>query len=202
MSPLKKVFGLFLASLMDIGSGIIITWLVWTLLVLEIHWYTYIFGIFFSMAPDLDILAPLVRELLGGRAGDSSHKALPTHYPLVMIGAVGAVLWVFLCGNHALLASTCLFIHFFHDSWQSGERGPGVRWLAPFKESYYQIFSRHRAGERLQLFLVVSPRRVEETFKETLEEWLTAIFFRFTFENVIGIVTFLLSIILARYSLR
>ncbi len=202
MSPLKKVFGLFLASLMDIGSGIIVTWLVWRLLVLEIHWYHYVFGILFSMAPDLDILAPLVRELFGGQAGDSSHKALPTHYPLVMIGAIGGVLWLFRFDSWAMLASICLFIHFVHDSWQSQEKGPGVRWLAPLGKNYYQIFSRHRAGDELQLFLVVSPQRVEETFKETLEEWLNAIFFRFTLENVIGIITFLLSIILALYSLQ
>ncbi len=196
MSPLKKIVGLGLALMLDIGSGIIITRLLFVTLTLDVHWYDYSLGAFFSMLPDLDVLAPIVKELLGGSKGDSSHKALPTHYPLVMMPVAGLALLCMAPSHYALLTVICLFMHFVHDSWQSQEKGPGVRWLAPFGRRYYQILSRHSANGRFHLFLTVSPKRVQETFKETLEEWLNSRFFCFTLENLIGVATFIIGVLI------
>jgi len=93
--------------------------------------------------------------------------------------------------QYALLAATCLLVHFFHDSWQSQEDGPGVRWLAPFGKRYYQVLSMNAKGEPIRLLLVVSPEHLEHAFGITAEYWLNTTFFRFSWENAIGISLFL-----------
>jgi len=194
MGPFKKVFGLWLATLPDIGSGIIAVRFIGWLYDTEISWSYYAAGIFFALLPDLDMLFPLAREFICGDDADSSHKALPTHYPLIMLPTIVFPLLFMNQSYFAFLAGVCLLVHYFHDSWQSGEKGPGVRWLAPFGKNYYQILSRRAKGERIRLFLVVSPEQVAQRFEETLEEWLNLIFFHPTWENAIGISIFLLAI--------
>lgn len=206
MSSLKKLFGLGLASMLDAGTGMIMTQVIGWLLHWHIAWYNYLVGIIFAMLPDVDMIFQYIQEFSGGDESDSSHKALPTHYPPVMIPTVSILTWI-ACAllsvstNYALLAILCLLAHYFHDSWQSQENGPGVRWLAPFKKEYYQLFSKHARGGSIKLFLVVSPERVERTFQETLEEWLNSIFFRFTWENAIGIAIFTVAVAVAMHNL-
>lgn len=194
MGPFKKLFGLGLTLMLDIGSGILMTHLLWWALGLHIHWYHYLSGIIFAKLPDVDEVIPFAIELLGGPENDSSHKSLPTHYPLLVIPAVTGVALLVAPWPYALLAGVCLFVHFFHDSWQSQEDGPGIRWLAPFGKRYYQVLSRHGKGEPIRLLLVVSPEHLEHAFGITAEYWLNKTFFRFTWENAIGIALFFVGI--------
>ena len=201
MGTLKKLFGMGLSLFMDTGTGVIAVHTVSAVFGRSIEWYDYLIGIFFAVMPDSDMFIPLIVEFTGGDESDSSHKALPTHYPLFMVPFIGGLALLVSPLFYGSLVVTCLLAHFFHDSWQSQENGPGVRWLAPFGKRYYQLLSRHAQGEPLKLVLVVSPERVERAFEETLEEWLESIFFQFTWENTIGIATFTVSICLATHNL-
>jgi hypothetical protein len=193
MSPIKKIFGLGLATIMDVGSGVIITHIIWTMLGLDIHWWNYVIGVLFSILPDFDELVPLTIELLGGPENDSPHKALPTHFPIVATPTAAIILLLIAPQEYAILVSVCLLVHFFHDSWQSQQDGPGVMWLAPFGKNYYQFFSKHAKEEKLKLFLVASPDRVSKCFEMNYEDWLNSKFFRLTWENAIGIMVFLVA---------
>jgi hypothetical protein len=96
----------------------------------------------------------------------------------------------------AWIAIACQFFHFFYDSWQCQQDGPGVRWFAPFGNKYYQVFSRNAKGEPMRLFLVVTPERLEWCFTITNEYWFNTKFFRFTWENAIGIMVFDIAILI------
>ena len=111
-----------------------------------------------------------------------THKGLELLNLLIMWGTILAPTLVIMITKDHFIAMLVIFglaAHYLHDSWQSQERGPGVRWLAPFSDTYYQIFSReYTRGKFYWWFFKVSPERVEKAFKETLEEWLNAIFFK------------------------
>jgi len=193
MSPIKKMIGLGLASTLDVGTGVIITYTVWTVLGLEVGWPQYMFGIIFSMAPDLDLLVPFCKEFAGVKDSDSSHKANVTHYPLVTVPVCFLLVSVFSV-KYAVLVVVCLVMHYIHDSWQSQENGPGIRWFYPFLGGYYQILSKNKKEEKIKIFCKVPPERVKETFQKNLEQWLENKFFQFTWENFIGVLVFVIAV--------
>lgn len=219
MHPLVLLLGIFLAMLMDLGSGILITnalihWLgepsinitPWTNYVSNTQ-VVYGLGMFFALLPDIDLVIPLAKKFLGKFLGklitinqceiDGRHKDKWTHYPIVMIPLATIVMYR-VAPFCSVLALCGLLSHFVHDSWQrdGDKQGGGVRWLAPFGKNYYQFFSRRAKGGKLKLVVSWTPEEVQEVFDETLEQWLSATFLKFTWENAIGIITFLLALAL------
>jgi len=198
----KKLLGIILAVLLDVGTGLIVARFVSVFVFGSIPaWYHYFVGVLSAVLPDFDTFVPLAIDLVTKRNKlDSSHRNNPMHYPLVMISGTFVVLLFF--GFHFwIVVVTCVFVHMVHDSWQSQEIGTWVKWLAPFSKTSWQVLSRERSGAPIQLVLRLGRDRVAR--RETLEDWLNAIFFKLvddkifglrvkrpTFENSLGILLF------------
>jgi hypothetical protein len=95
MSTQKKLFGLFLAVILDIGTGLILGKSGNMAYPAKSLWFWF-WGMFFSMLPDSDTYVPLGIEMVTHKKVlDSSHRDSPTHYPLMMI--VPAILVYTMC---------------------------------------------------------------------------------------------------------
>ena len=187
MSKPAFLVGLAMVASADMGSGIILTYLLGKAFSLQVNWWVYGLGIFFALAPDVDV--PL-QKLLGGKI-DSKHREI-THYPIVVIslGILSAGLPGFLNDSPLFwpaLAASCLFAHFLHDSIGEANRW-GVKWLAPFSDNQYQLFMRKVPTEPMRLFCVWTPAELAKVKLHSLEDWLRDYYLKPTGESVASIV--------------
>lgn len=132
MSRLKVLVGLAIATLPDVGSGLLAAYIaskIFPSLLLPFPLpLLYLAGIIFAILPDFDALPGLVlgKSVAGHKAG--------LHYPALLLPPSSLLLLV-----HPALGLTAiagLFLHFAHDSVGSSE---GVRWLWPFGRTVYRF---------------------------------------------------------------
>ena len=179
------ITGIGLATLTDVGTGIIIFHLLGRLFNYELPLYFYLVGIFFSLLPDFDLFLikiGLVRD----------HHQFPTHDPLLFIPAIcllvfGVTLIVGIAhpGFWTSVAALCLFFHYVDDTW-GRTSGIGLRWFMPWDRKYYSFLPRR----------VLTEREVKRVELLSPEQWVERHYLRLTPELLLGVVMFLISLAL------
>jgi len=180
----KKLFGMAVASLRDIGFGLLaanflaahfgepVTTMVW-----------YGLGVLFAILPDTDIIV----QKIAGAPVDSLHRQSVMHTPIIMIG--GALALYLLSPSFSVLAAVCLFLHFVDDTIGDENAGTGVAWLYPFNTRILVIFCKEDGQRNLV--------RWEGSWHLTpvpLEVWLERFWLRPTKEATINIAVFAIAI--------
>jgi len=181
---LKTAHAIFKSVSFDVAIGIIAT----HALVLFFGYYpeeitTYLFGILMALLPDIDTLYMFRRDKFY-----ADHRSWP-HYPLLMfLIVVSAVsLWSYFYFGyisyfHLLLASSCLFWHYLHDSWDNAENEEGIQWGAPFFSYNRYVISIRPLEEKNKSWFVLTRafmrrvtdktiRRVKENRETAIEFW-------------------------------
>ncbi len=189
---IRTATGLMIAMFMDIAIGLFSDYLLrkstghspsWMVLRTNL---SYLRGPLLALFPDLDAIAQYVSK----KNMTAEHRS-HLHTPLVAIGG-WLVFFAFLslfwapARWWALLSTLCLVGHFLHDSIGSGG---GVRWLWPFSNEYYQLFS---IKER-KVFSVWNPNGWEYY---TLQDWLEGLFLKPTVESISGAAALVIAIAL------
>jgi hypothetical protein len=191
MTLLKFLVGLLLAGSFDIAFGVFFA----HLSIKSCHHFghplfTYLFGVFFALLPDVDALA---MKIFRGKIM-ADHRDWP-HWPILIIPA-GAAIWYF-SPFYAVLAGLCLLEHYVHDSLNIKENDMGIRWFAPFNQNYYLISWRRikNAG----IFARLSKRRINKIRgrRETIDRWLEKHYLHPTVSSMVGGMLLAFTIILA-----
>lgn len=204
---LKAANAIFKSISFDVAIGIIVTHV---LVLIFGHYpgtYTvYIFGIFMALLPDIDTLFMIRKDRFY-----ADHRSWP-HYPVLMFLIVlpAVSLWSYLyfayvSDFYLLLAGSCLFWHYLHDSWDNIENEEGIQWGAPFfSYNRYVISVRPLADDKKSWFVITRAfvRRVtNKTLKRIKAKQETAIEFwekhymKETLEAYQGVIVLLMAIL-------
>lgn len=119
----------------DIAVGLMIGWIV-SLFVGEQHLSLMLFGMFATLAPDLDFIVWLVRNKWRVNQYAHEHRDL-LHLPLIF--GLGGGLFIALFSP--LVGVVWFFgtlAHFIHDTFDGGF---GIKWLYPFYQGYFTLAS-------------------------------------------------------------
>ncbi len=165
MNLYKKLFGMFMGSLLHLSAGIIITNILIKYYNYPQQLFYYIIGIFFAILPDFDILKPFIISLKYKKlSADSSHKFNFMHYPFIMLPLLFIISLSFPLFWRMLIVLN-LLSHYIIDTAQSGSFGVGIQWLAPF-------FSRN-------FFRLAKPYKIKliniNQYVMNMEEWINKI---------------------------
>jgi hypothetical protein len=179
--------------LADFGHGILLTIVTLHLFGVEPAVWYFIFGLLFSVLPDLDG----VKEFLRHRkidAGEHGDHRDGLHYPLVWV-VIGAIMFLInpLVGT---LFTLCVLAHFMNDSWGTGW---GVVWLWPFSNRSYKLFSHKNADADTSMTSLIAswdPVAKNEAAKRLgNRNWLEDIYGRITIISAIEYGTFLIALL-------
>lgn len=136
---MKKIIRLFpLAWFADIGHGILLTFIIAYFFSIEPQLIHFIFGIIFSILPDIDGVKELIifKKVAASEENPRDHRD-GLHYPIIWV--VVGILVIFFEPFWGTLALSAVLIHFVNDSWGAGW---GVQWLWPLNKNSYKFFSR------------------------------------------------------------
>lgn len=130
----KKLYSVFM--FLDLGIGIIITFLVTHLFGVTFDISTLLVGLCFVLIPDIDFLPHVfVNKGVNGTKWNI-HREL-THYPILHLPVLLTVLVLF--GNfYGFLYLVSVLFHFVHDSLWTGW---GIKWLWPFSKRNFKFLA-------------------------------------------------------------
>ncbi len=149
----------------DIAVGLMIGWIV-SLFVGEQHLSLMLFGMFATLAPDLDFIVWLVRNKWRVNQYAHEHRDL-LHLPLIF--GLGGGLFI---ASFSPLAGVVWFCgtlaHFIHDTFDGGF---GIKWLHPFYQGYFTLASyspkryfRNRDEQRAAAAVHGNPHWLEDQY--------------------------------------
>ncbi len=182
----KKLYGLCVATMFDIGAALIIT-----------YFYPFpnspsillfVFSIIVVLLPDIDILFKTVK--------DSTHRSFFTHQPLIMF-IIGLCLGLLGILNYGLPWVVILYIpllwlaHFIHDT--IGSSG-SLAWLAPFKQTHFWIVAEPVRSHWLSSSRITIKK--QQSPNTPLNQWLKN-YYHFTVEAFFSWLVFLIGLSLA-----
>lgn len=187
----EKLFGLFLISAADFSMGLFSAILVSWLFHKHLTIVAVLFGMFFSVLPDLDfiveieVISILLSRLLGVPRDRLRHRLSWMHYPLVMLAP--CLLFFYFSVFWGLLAFLPLLGHFFHDF---EEGGVGIALLFPFKKKKYLLRNWKKIDE---------PTEEEKHYHLTVNEfvWIKDVYLKFAPRPIIGFISFMAAAIWA-----
>lgn len=176
MSP-RILFGLALATSLDLSLGIAITGMMAMQFGRRIELWYFLAGILLSVLPDVDSLFERLRK--GGVTGEHK-KGSVTHYPLLAITVAFVLIFLF-SPFWALIAVVILLAHYVEDSIVTG---PGIAWLAPFKYQHYWLFWVKEG--RFYVVLPLTPDELQKQYARTVTDWLEQDYFRLNIKTFFG----------------
>lgn len=197
LGKLQYLFGLFMITSADMGSGIFLTHFLGKAFAQSLYWWSYSLGIFLALVPDVDVI---LQKLTRGKI-DSKHREI-THYPMFVVPA--AFLFVGLLGSllgssplfWGTLAGSCLVAHFLHDSIGEANRW-GIKWLAPYYWNSYQLLMRKYPGENLRIICIWTSGELARVKLFSLETWIRTYYLRATGESIASLVWLAAAILIA-----
>ncbi len=179
---------------LDIAFGILSAIFVTQTTHLSLGFSTILFGIIFSLLPDVDFLLYITKR----KPDEMSHEHRNIfHYPLLFI-PIGFIILAFININLAFLFALCSLFHFLHDSVGIGW---GVRFLYPFSKKYYKFFS-DKNGKPSRQFLVSWTKEEQKQIASQFgnPNWLSD-YLKFSREFIVELLLFVISIIFLIYIL-
>jgi hypothetical protein len=194
ISVMKKLF-IIAPWIADFGHGILLTIFVATIFDIEATLQLFLFGLIFSVIPDLDGIKEFIRfKNIGGSKGRAKDHRDGLHFPLMWL--LASFLFVYLNPVLGTLFFLCVFAHFLNDSWGGGW---GVQWLWPFSKKSYKFFSGKDEDAKIDADDVVISWTPEEKTKaiEVLgnPNWLEDIYLKPTKISIIEYGTFVVAVI-------
>ncbi|MBP6929438.1 MAG: metal-dependent hydrolase [Candidatus Moranbacteria bacterium] len=149
----------------DIAVGLMIGWIV-SLFVGEQHLSLMLFGMFATLAPDLDFIVWLVRNKWRVNQYAHEHRDL-LHLPLIF-GLGGGLLIALFSPLVGVVWFFGTLAHFIHDTFDGGF---GIKWLYPFSSGYFTLASyspkryfRNREEQRAVATVYGNPHWLEEQY--------------------------------------
>ena len=149
MNLYKKLFGMFIGSLLHLSAGVIITNILIKYYNYPQQLFYYIIGILFALLPDIKDLIKIIGQSVKNKKlfFDSSHKFNFMHRPLIMLPLLFIIVlplplfWI-------LLTILNLLSHYLIDAAQSGSFGVGIQLLAQFfSQDFFRFFKPYRIKE-------------------------------------------------------
>lgn len=194
--------GLFFVISADLGSGILLTNFWSRIFKPPVDlWYCYAFGVVVALLPDFD----LGYKFIARKKIDSRHRDV-LHYPMGIIPVSLLIgIGVYLANPElmpwfwTILAASCLFLHFVHDSLGEANRW-GVKWLAPFSPNKYQLLMWKVPGGLLQRFCTWTPKElgeVEHLSPVSVEAWIRTYYLKLTAELSFSLLWLVLAVYIA-----
>lgn len=185
------LIGAFLAGSMDMAIGNVIAYsMIKIFQPEEKPIFIYLFAVIFSLLPDIDaLLQSISRDKIL-----SDHRHLP-HYPLLMIPLTFIII-NFFSAFYAFLAILCLFSHYIHDSLDLEENGDGIKWLAPFNNSQYQICVKKTNTETFITEISKEKIKKIKTKKESMYRWMKKYYLKITENSLSGIIALTISLLM------
>lgn len=176
---------------LDIGAGIILSFLVGTLLDVEISSMWILCGVAFALLPDIDMVWYAVQRFIQKKLVDD-HRSF-THYPILYVPA-SFVVYYYFGFPYALLFSLCIFFHFIHDTlWL----GWGISWFAPFSMRKWKMFPDRDGKISKQVVMTWTPEEEGEVFKRYHNKnWVRDFYFRPNIVAYVEYSVFIFSIVL------
>lgn len=171
--------------LADLAIGIFSAILAGQFFQIKINLLTVLIGVIFALLPDSDSIISWIKKGRVGGKFDHHHRDL-LHLPLpyIFIGSFlvfwfGPV-WLFMFIFNSLM-------HFLHDSFGIGW---GVKWIYPFSEKSYKLFS-------FRKFIVSWTPEEREKIAEKYgdENWIRNIYLRPTVISISELLFFIASLI-------
>lgn len=187
MSLFKKLFGMIVATLPHLSAGVLIAHILINYYKFQHHLFFYLIGMFFAMLPDFKDFINVFKWFIkkNNIVIDSTHKFNFMHWPLIMVPSTSIIVFIF-NPNLALIVSLSLLSHYLIDSVQSGSRGVGIQWLAPFfTKDFFRFFKPYQI-KLINISKYVMP----------LEEWIEIIVLNPKYpEFWISILVFILTLL-------
>lgn len=91
------------------------------------------------------------------------------HYPILFL-PLGSLLVLFLSNYFfSLLFLLCSLFHFLHDSFGVGW---GIKWLWPFSNKNFKLFSRKHPTKKRRLIISWTPEELEKEVQAIGDNWL------------------------------
>ncbi len=121
---MQKAFYLIanlMAGFMDMGVGALVAVLLALYLGQPVAGLSGIaavllWGMFWQVSPDMDIVPSILRRGFTGKPFNFDHHQTWLHWPLAMIPPVALVTWFFLGEYWCAVACVCMFFHYIHDA--------------------------------------------------------------------------------------
>lgn len=177
---------------LDIGLGIIIPALLSKIFHFELTNTYILFGILFSLLPDIDFIWYKIFSGKNKHVQDHKHRDI-LHYPILYL-IFGVILFYFLNIHLLVLFLVCSFFHFMHDSIGIGW---GIQWFFPFKKNYYQFLYTTNKNYDRSLVYSYKPEdldAISETYGD--KEWFRNIYLKLHPYSIIEFLVFVVSIII------
>ncbi len=161
----------------DIAVGLIIGWLV-SLGSGEHHLWFMLFGVFATLAPDIDFIVWLVRN--HWRVNQFAHEHRDLFHKPLLLGVGGGFLVGAVDPFFGLVWFLGTMAHFIHDTLDGGW---GIQWLYPFYQGYFTLASyspkrhfRNKAEQQAVAAVHGNPHWLEEQYlhmnSKLLFEWI------------------------------
>jgi len=176
--------------LLDIGNGIIIPILLSKIFGFEVTNSYVIFGIIFSLLPDIDFI---FYKIFSKKSGDQDHTHRNIlHCPIIYILVGSFIIFIFYPALLSLFI-ICSVLHFIHDSIGIGW---GVQWFAPFNKNYYQFFYTVNKNTDKSLVYTYKPEELEVlSEKYGDKDWFKNIYLKFHPYSFVEFIVFIISVI-------
>lgn len=177
--------------LLDIGFGIIIPITLSKIFGFEITNSYIVFGIIFSLLPDIDFI---FYKIFSKKSGDQDHTHRSVlHYPIVYI-LIGSLTTYIFYPTLLSLFIICSLFHFIHDSIGIGW---GVQWFAPFNKNYYQFFYTVNKNADRSIIYKYKPEELDSLAGEYGDkEWFKNVYLKFHLYSFVELLIFIISITL------
>lgn len=177
--------------LLDIGVGIILSIVVSKWLGVALAGSFVVGGILFSLLPDIDVVAELLKYRNLGGYTVRIHREW-VHYPF-LYPVISVVVYYFLGAVWVALFASGLLWHFLHDSVGPGW---GIKWFGPFSKKNYKFFSEKDGTVSNRVVVSWTPDELAETLKKHHNpNWFRDIYLSLSFINVIEFIGFVVGLI-------
>lgn len=187
----QLLFGLFLATIPDVSSGVLAThlifgyepiWMNETLSAFLRQLCSYVAGAMLGMLPDFDHLLAKKPRNIEQLSGE--HRSI-SHHPLITIPVALLILWVLFSEKWALVGGLAMFAHYIDDTFDKS----GVQWFYPLWPNHIEFF-------RPDIINIRTPEDVKKNPPPELQEWLEENFLQISRKSVINTVYTLCAAIL------
>jgi hypothetical protein len=132
MKQIRRLLAYLHAGSMDLSVGALLITTQTALLGITLEWWHLFLGASLTALPDIDLVAPIIREVFGREKIHGNHHESFTHWPIFMLPIVSLTALVAGGLSWAVVVCVGVLAHYLHDAYMMGWPA-GLNWLVRIK---------------------------------------------------------------------